>query len=194
VRDKCGGREAGGPTCSEVRRADIARAGPRARTCVCVWCVFSYFLNTILVRCPCVATTYKIFHKILVHNDYIKTNTTYIINLNIHKLFGNSQYRTKLIQIKLYCNVNIRKRVHLDVISVLHYGNNITLSYVLHMYIDFCILIFSSPCWLQQARKFHECCTLLSFSVFMLGFSIGYNKQAGCFSKQVMLHSIFGVN
>jgi hypothetical protein len=122
--------------------------------CVCVWCVFSYFFNRILVRCPCVATAYKIFHKILVHKNYIKTNTTYIINLNIHKLFSNCQYRTKLIQIKLYCNANIRKRVHLDVISVLHYGNNITLSYVLHMYIDFCILIFSSPCWLQQARKF----------------------------------------
>jgi hypothetical protein len=31
----------------------------------------------ILVRCPCVATVYKIFNKILVHNDYRKTGTIY---------------------------------------------------------------------------------------------------------------------
>jgi hypothetical protein len=33
-----------------------------------------------IVRCSFFATTYKIFDKILVHNDYIKMNTTYIID------------------------------------------------------------------------------------------------------------------
>jgi hypothetical protein len=61
-----------------------------------------------LVRCPCIVTAYTIFDKILLHNDYIKTNTTYIIKLNISKKIGNNQYRNKRIQIKLY-NTNIAK-------------------------------------------------------------------------------------
>jgi hypothetical protein len=32
-------------------------------------------------RCPCVTTTYKILNKILVHNNYIKMNTTYITGI-----------------------------------------------------------------------------------------------------------------
>jgi hypothetical protein len=36
-------------------------------------------------------------------------NTTYIIEPNISKFFGNNQYRNKLIQIKLY-NTNITKQ------------------------------------------------------------------------------------
>jgi hypothetical protein len=31
-------------------------------------------LFMLLVKCPCVATTNKIFDKILLHNDYIKTH------------------------------------------------------------------------------------------------------------------------
>jgi hypothetical protein len=36
------------------------------------------------------SSEYKIFNKILLNNDYIKINNTYIINLNIYKLFGNN--------------------------------------------------------------------------------------------------------
>jgi hypothetical protein len=36
-------------------------------------------------------------------------NTTYIIEPNISKIFGNNQYRNKLIQIKLY-TTNITKQ------------------------------------------------------------------------------------
>jgi hypothetical protein len=34
----------------------------------------------------CVATTYKIFDKMLVHNDYIKMNTIFIIDINITQI------------------------------------------------------------------------------------------------------------
>jgi hypothetical protein len=47
------------------------------------WSLTVDFLNLKLVRCPCVATTYKIFNKILVSNNYRKTSTTYIIDLNV---------------------------------------------------------------------------------------------------------------
>jgi hypothetical protein len=44
----------------------------------------------------CVAKTYKIFDKMLVHNDYIKTNIIFIIDLNIAQIFfDNNQYITK---------------------------------------------------------------------------------------------------
>jgi hypothetical protein len=36
--------------------------------------------------CSCVATTYKLFDKILVHNNYMKTNNIYIINPISRKL------------------------------------------------------------------------------------------------------------
>jgi hypothetical protein len=52
---------------------------------------------------------HKLFNKILVHNSYIKTNNTYIIDLNISQFFNNNQYKNELIQIKLYYNANITK-------------------------------------------------------------------------------------
>jgi hypothetical protein len=62
-----------------------------------------------IVRCTCVATTHKIFDKMLVYNDYVKTNTINIIGLNISQFFDNNQCITKLIQIKLLYNTNIRE-------------------------------------------------------------------------------------
>jgi hypothetical protein len=45
----------------------------------------------------------------LVYNDYVKTNTINIIGLNISQFFDNNQCITKLIQIKLLYNTNIRE-------------------------------------------------------------------------------------
>jgi hypothetical protein len=33
---------------------------------------------SILVQCLCVATTHKLFNEMLMHNDYMKMNNTYI--------------------------------------------------------------------------------------------------------------------
>jgi hypothetical protein len=37
----------------------------------------------LLVKCPCVATAYKLFNKTIVHNDYMVTNTYIIIETYI---------------------------------------------------------------------------------------------------------------
>jgi hypothetical protein len=44
----------------------------------------------ILVRCPCVATTYKIFNKMLVQHDYIKTSTIYILLKSLNPYNSNT--------------------------------------------------------------------------------------------------------
>jgi hypothetical protein len=36
-----------------------------------------------LAKCPCVAMAYKLFDKIIVHNDYMATKPYIIIDLNI---------------------------------------------------------------------------------------------------------------
>jgi hypothetical protein len=53
-----------------------------------------------LVRCPCVATTNKIF----VHNDYIKAKTTYIIDLNISHILWQQQIKKHTTLKLLYYN------------------------------------------------------------------------------------------
>lgn len=44
------------------------------RMCSSVLYKYFYTFNNELVICPCIATVYKIFDKILVHNYYIKRN------------------------------------------------------------------------------------------------------------------------
>jgi hypothetical protein len=44
------------------------------------------YINFMIVRCMCVATTYKIFDKMIVHNDYIRMNIIFIIDLNITQI------------------------------------------------------------------------------------------------------------
>ena len=50
----------------------------------------------ILGICPCVATVYKIFDKISVHNDYINQISYILLTSKSYKFFDNNQYKTKL--------------------------------------------------------------------------------------------------